>query len=87
METSEAPARCLATGRGACAEELSARRVRGCGVGPSSVGAQGLRTERLRLTRPMATDSAGVFAIQRDATMDCQGNDGLDWAFTSPPIQ
>jgi len=25
--------------------------------------------------------------LQRDATMDCQGRDGLDWAFTSPPIQ
>ena len=25
--------------------------------------------------------------LQRDATMDCQGEDGLDWAFTSPAIQ
>jgi ribosomal-protein-alanine N-acetyltransferase len=24
--------------------------------------------------------------LQRDATMDCQGEDGLDWAFTSPEI-
>jgi RimJ/RimL family protein N-acetyltransferase len=25
--------------------------------------------------------------LQRDASMDCQGEDGLDWAFTSPEIQ
>jgi RimJ/RimL family protein N-acetyltransferase len=25
--------------------------------------------------------------LQRDATMDCQGEDGLDWAFTSPRVQ
>lgn len=24
--------------------------------------------------------------LQRDAAMDCQGEDGLDWAFTSPNI-
>ena len=24
--------------------------------------------------------------LQRDATMDCQGEDGIDWAFTSPEI-
>ncbi|MFC7494652.1 MULTISPECIES: GNAT family N-acetyltransferase [unclassified Nocardioides] len=30
------------------------------------MGAKEMRTERLRLTRPMATDSAGVFAILGD---------------------
>ncbi len=25
--------------------------------------------------------------LQRDATMDCPGEDGLDWAFTSPEIR
>ncbi|MDP2774179.1 MAG: hypothetical protein Q8O61_11545 [Nocardioides sp.] len=51
--------------------------------------------EVLVLTRPPATDSAGVFAILGDSRtvehdpsdrLEDHGADGLDWAFTSSEI-
>jgi [ribosomal protein S5]-alanine N-acetyltransferase len=43
------------------------------------VGAQELRTERLRLTRPVATDSSGVFAILGDPrTVEHNPSDRLE---------
>ncbi|MDF1602020.1 GNAT family N-acetyltransferase [Nocardioides sp. YIM 152315] len=43
------------------------------------MGAQELRTERLRLTRPVASDSAGVFAILGDArTVEHNPSDRLE---------
>jgi RimJ/RimL family protein N-acetyltransferase len=44
-----------------------------------AVGAQEMRTKRLRLTRPMATDSAGVFAILGDPrTVEHNPSDRLE---------
>ena len=43
------------------------------------MGAQEMRTKRLRLTRPTATDSAGVFAILGDPrTVGHNPSDGLE---------
>jgi [ribosomal protein S5]-alanine N-acetyltransferase len=47
-------------------EALSARRSAAAAWDHPAVGAQELRTKRLRLTRPVATDSSGVFAILGD---------------------
>jgi RimJ/RimL family protein N-acetyltransferase len=42
---------------------------------------------RVRPDNSSSQNVALKAGLQRDATMDCQGEDGLDWAFTSPEIQ
>jgi ribosomal-protein-alanine N-acetyltransferase len=42
---------------------------------------------RVRSDNRSSQDVALKAGLQRDATMDCQGEDDLDWAFTSPVIQ
>ncbi|GAW51268.1 Acetyltransferase [Nocardioides sp. PD653] len=41
---------------------------------------------RVRPDNLASQNVAVKVGLQRDATMDCQGEDGLDWAFTSPEI-
>lgn len=39
---------------------------------------------RVRPDNRSSQDVARKAGLRRDATMDCHGEDGLDWAFTSP---
>jgi ribosomal-protein-alanine N-acetyltransferase len=75
----EVPARSHAAGRGGCAEALSARRVRGAAWDRPAVGTLEMRTKRLRLARPVPTDSAAVFAILGDPrTVEHKPSDRLE---------
>ena len=40
---------------------------------------------RVRPDNRSSQNVAMKAGLQRDVTMDCQGEDGLDWAFTSLP--
>ena len=42
---------------------------------------------RVRPDNRSSRNVALKVGLHRDAAMDCQGEDGLDWAFTSPEIQ
>jgi ribosomal-protein-alanine N-acetyltransferase len=39
---------------------------------------------RIRPDNRLSQNVALKVGLQRDAAMDCKGEDGIDWAFTSP---
>ena len=69
-------------GRGFATEAAAAVVSRALGEMPAET-----IVARVRSDNRSSQNVALKAGLQRDATMDCQREDGLDWAFTSREIQ
>ncbi len=69
-------------GQGFATEAAAAVVSRACDEMPAET-----IVARVRVDNRSSQHVALKTGLQRDATMDCQGEDGLDWAFTNREIQ